>query len=171
MKIIECVPNFSEGNDLTIINLIADSIKSISGITMLDIDPGIDTNRTVMTFVGSPDDVIEAAFKGIKKATELIDMRAHSGAHSRMGATDVCPIVPISNISMEECVQHSRTLAERVGNELNIPIFLYEESAVIKKRKNLANIRSGDFEGMVEKLNKPEWKPDYGPANDINQQV
>ena len=164
MKIIECVPNFSEGRNLNIINLITDSIKSISGITLLDVDSGADTNRTVVTIVGSPEDVINAAFKGIQKASELIDMRLHTGAHARMGATDVCPLIPISNSTMEECIEYSNILAQRVGNELNIPIFLYEESSTSKFRTNLANIRSGEFEGLVEKLKISKWKPDYGPA-------
>ena len=163
MKIIECVPNFSEGRDLSIINLISESIESVTGITLLDVDPGADTNRTVVTFVGSPDDVIDAAFKGIKKAAEHIDMRLHSGTHARMGATDVCPLVPISNTTLEECVEYSRILAERVGNELNIPIILYEYSATSKERINLAGIRKGEFEGMAKKLKKTKWAPDYGP--------
>ena len=152
MKIIECVPNFSEGRDLNIINLISNSIESVSGITLLDVDPGADTNRTVVTFVGDPDSVIEAAFIGIKKAAEIIDMRTHTGAHARMGATDVCPFVPISGISMEDCVKYSKLLGERVGEELKIPIFLYEYSASKPDRTNLATVRSGEFEGMVEKL-------------------
>ena len=164
MKIIECVPNFSEGRDMAVIKSITNSIETVSGVTLLDVDPGSDTNRTVVTFVGTPDDVIDAAFKGIQKATEIIDMSLHSGAHARMGATDVCPLVPILNTNMEECVQYSKILAERVGNELNIPIFLYEHSATSQERRNLAEIRSGEFEGMVEKLSQPYWKPDYGPA-------
>ena len=164
MKIIECVPNFSEGRDPNIISLISSSIESVPGITLLDIDSGAGTNRTVMTFVGSPESVIEAAYNCIQRAAELIDMRYHSGAHPRMGATDVCPLVPISNTNMEECIEYSKILAERVGNELNIPIFLYEKSASTDDRNNLATIRSGEFEGMFEKLNMPEWKPDYGPA-------
>ena len=127
MKIIECVPNFSEGRNLELIKEITDSIDSIGGITLLDVDPGEDTNRTVVTFVGSPEDVIEGAFIGIQKAAEVINMKKHIGSHSRMGATDVCPLVPISNVSMEECVNYSKILAERVGNELKIPIFLYEK--------------------------------------------
>jgi len=162
MKIIECVPNFSEGRDLSIIKQITDSMVSSGGITLLDVDHGADTNRTVVTFVGEPDSVIEAAFLGIKKAAEIIDMRKHTGAHARMGATDVCPFVPISDVSMEDCVKYSKILGDRVGKELNIPIFLYEYSASKFDRKNLATVRFGEFEGMTQKLNSPEWKPDFG---------
>ncbi len=164
MKIIECVPNFSEGRDTALIKEITDAMESVSGITLLDVDPGADTNRTVVTIVGSPESVIEAAFLGIKKALELIDMRNHSGAHARMGATDVCPFVPISETSMDDCVEYSKQLAKRVGDELNIPVFLYEFSAPTDDRINLANIRRGEFEGMADKLQIPQWKPDYGPA-------
>ena len=164
MKIIECVPNFSEGRDTALIKEITDAMESVSGITLLDVDPGADTNRTVVTIVGSPESVIEAAFLGIKKALELIDMRNHSGAHARMGATDVCPFVPISETSMDDCVEYSKQLAKRVGDELNIPVFLYEFSAPTDDRINLANIRRGEFEGMADKLQIPKWKPDYGPA-------
>ncbi len=143
MKIIECVPNFSEGRDMILINKITDAIESVSGVTLLDVDPGADTNRTVVTIVGDPDSVIEAAFSGIKIASEIIDMRRHSGAHARMGATDVCPFVPISDTTMDDCVEYSKILAEKVGKELKIPVFLYEYSAAISERENLADIRSG----------------------------
>ena len=168
MKIIECVPNFSEGRDKTIIKKITDAIESVSGVTLLDVDPGADTNRTVVTIVGNPESVIEAAFSGIKKASEIIDMRKHSGAHARMGATDVCPFVPISEIAMDDCVEYSKILAERVGKELKIPIFLYEYSASTSERENLADIRSGEFEGMADKLKTSKWKPDYGPSKPHN---
>jgi glutamate formiminotransferase len=164
MKIIECVPNFSEGRDSSTINSIVEEIKKNKSIELLDVDPGKDTNRTVVTFIGSPDDVIEAAFNAIKKASELIDMRYHSGEHPRMGATDVCPLIPVSNVSMKECIGFSKILAKRVAKELNIPIFLYEESATTIERQNLANIRKGEYEGMAEKLLSEKWKPDYGKA-------
>ncbi len=163
MKIIECVPNFSEGKDESIINAITDAIISVDGINLLDVDPGKDTNRTVVTFVGEPDNVIQAAFSGIQKALELIDMTKHKGAHPRMGATDVCPLIPIRNTTMEECVAYSRILAQKVAKELSIPIFLYENSAATESRQNLSNIRSGEFEKMSEKINTEEWKPDFGP--------
>ena len=168
MKIIECVPNFSEGEDKTIINAIADAIISVDGINLLDVDPGKDTNRTVVTFVGEPENVIKAAFCGIKKASELIDMTKHVGAHPRMGATDVCPLIPIKNTSMEDCVKYSRILAEKVAKELKIPIYLYENSATVDERSNLSNIRSGEFEGMSDKINTKKWKPDFGPVKMVN---
>ena len=164
MKIIECVPNFSEGRDTALIKEITDAIESVSGITLLDVDPGIDTNRTVVTMVGDPESIIEAAFLGIKKGSELIDLRNHGGAHARMGATDVCPFVPISETSMDDCIKYSKILAKRVGAELNIPVFLYEFSAATNDRINLANIRVGEFEGMADKLQLAQWKPDYGPG-------
>ena len=164
MQIIECVPNFSEGRNQDIINQITKEIDIVDGITLLDVDPGYDTNRTVVTFVGPPDAVINSAFNAIKKAQELIDMNNHKGEHARMGATDVCPLVPISNISMIDCVKCSNLLAERVANELKIPIFLYENSSKTNIRKNLANIRSGEFEGMEKKMKLKEWHPDYGPS-------
>ena len=163
-KLIECVPNFSEGNDMSIIKQITDQIESIDGVRLLDVDPGKATNRTVVTFVGTPDEVVDAAFLAIKKASELIDMSKHHGEHPRFGATDVCPFVPIANISMEETVEFARKLAKRVGEELKIPIYCYEFAAFEEKRKNLAYCRSGEYEGLKEKLSKPEWKPDFGPA-------
>ena len=163
-KLIECVPNFSEGNDMTIIKQITDRIESIDGVRLLDVDPGKATNRTVVTFVGTPDEVIDAAFLAIKKASELIDMSKHHGEHPRFGATDVCPLVPIANITMEETVEYAHKLAKRVGDELEIPIYCYEFAAKEEKRKNLAYCRSGEYEALKEKLTKPEWKPDYGPA-------
>ena len=163
-KIVECVPNFSEGHDLAVIELITSAISGIEGVTLLDVDPGADTNRTVVTFVGDPESVVEAAFQGIKRASEVIDMRKHSGAHARMGATDVCPFIPVSNISMEECAELSRILGKRVGEELNIPVYLYEFSAATEERQNLANIRAGEYEGLEAKLKDPHWKPDFGKA-------
>lgn len=163
-KIIECVPNFSEGRDMSVIKQITAEVEKIDGVKLLDVDPGADTNRTVVTFVGSPEEVIEAAFQAVKKASELIDMSKHSGAHPRFGATDVCPLVPVSNITMEETVEYARKLAKRIGEELEIPIYCYEQAAYEEKRKNLANCRAGEYEGLKEKLLKPEWKPDFGPA-------
>ena len=163
MKIIECVPNFSEGVDLAKIKEITDVIESVNNIALLDVDPGADTNRTVVTFVGPPEAVVDAAFLAIKKASEILNMQIHKGAHARMGATDVCPLVPVSGVTMEECVLLSVQLAERVGKELDIPVFLYENSATNNDRVNLANIRSGEYEGMADKLKIEKWKPDLGP--------
>lgn len=163
-RIIECVPNFSEGRDLTIIKQITDEIKKVNGVELLDVDPGHATNRTVVTIAGDPDAVIEAAFQAVKKASEIIDMSKHKGAHPRFGATDVCPLIPISGITMEETVEYARKLAERIGNELKIPIYCYEYAAYKPERKNLANVRSGEYEGLKEKLSNPDWKPDFGPA-------
>ena len=170
MRIVECVPNFSEGVNLETINKITNEIKLVSGIKLLDVDPGKDTNRTVVTFIGPPKSVLEAAFNAIKKAAELIDMNKHKGEHPRMGATDVCPIIPIANISVEECIEYSRILAKKVGDELNISVFLYEESASTLDRKNLANIRKSEYEGMENKLLSPKWKPDFGP-NILNKRA
>lgn len=164
MQLVECVPNFSEGRDQSIIDAIVDEIKSVDGVTLLDVDPGADMNRTVVTFIGSPEAVKEGAFQGIKKASELIDMRKHEGSHPRMGATDVCPFVPVRDISMEECTQIAKEVGQRVGDELGIPVFLYENSAQKPERKNLANIRRGEYEGMEKKLQDPRWEPDFGPA-------
>lgn len=163
-RIIECVPNFSEGRDLSIIKQITDEIEQVEGVKLLDVDPGKATNRTVVTFVGTPEEVIEAAFRAIKKAASLIDMRKHKGAHPRFGATDVCPLVPVANITMDETVEYAHRLAERVGNELQIPVYCYENAALKPERRNLASVRSGEYEGLAEKLANPEWKPDFGPA-------
>ena len=163
-KLIECVPNFSEGRDQNVIREITDAIKSVDGVSLLDVDPGASTNRTVVTFVGSPDAAVEAAFRGIKKAAGLIDMRKHKGAHPRMGATDVCPFIPVSNVNWEEAIDCANRLAKRVGDELKIPIYLYERAAKNKSRSNLSVIRVGEYEGFFEKIRQPEWKPDFGPA-------
>ncbi len=163
-KIIECVPNFSEGRDMNVINAITDEIKNSDGVKLLDVDPGKATNRTVVTFVGDPDSVVEAAFLAIKKAGEVIDMSKHKGEHPRMGATDVCPFIPISNITMEETVEYAKKLAKRVGEELGIPTYLYEEAASNPKRKNLAVIRAGEYEGLEKKMKDPKMQPDFGEA-------
>ena len=163
-QLIECVPNISEGRDIDKINTIANVVETVDGIKLLDVDPGYATNRTVITFVGEPENVIEAAFLLIKKASELIDMSRHSGEHPRFGATDVCPLVPISGISMEETAKYAHKLGKRVGKELGIPGYYYENAAKEEKRKNLASCRSGEYEGLKEKLNNPNWKPDYGPS-------
>ena len=162
MDIVECVPNFSEGKDKAKIKQITDEIEKIEGVKLLDVDPGEATNRTVVTFVGTVKGVKEAAFRAIKKAAEVIDMRKHKGAHARMGATDVCPFVPVSGVTMDDCVQIANEVGERVAKELSIPVYLYEEAAKKPERKNLANIRAGEYEGLPEKLKDPEWKPDYG---------
>ncbi len=163
-QIIECVPNFSEGNDLSIIKQITNEIEITEGVKLLDVDPGKATNRTVVTFVGTPEAVIDAAFRAIKKAAELIDMSKHTGEHPRMGATDVCPLIPVSNISMEETAAFARRLAERVGSELNIPTYLYEAAQPNPSRNNLSVIRAGEYEGFFKKIKLPEWKPDFGPS-------
>jgi glutamate formiminotransferase/formiminotetrahydrofolate cyclodeaminase len=162
--LVECVPNFSEGRDQDVIAKIAAAIESVAGVKLLDVDPGHATHRTVVTFVGDPEAVVEAAFRAIRRACELIDMRRHRGEHPRMGATDVCPLVPVANVSMEETVRHARELARRVGEELDVPVYLYEHAATSPQRKNLATIREGEYEGLAEKLARPEWRPDYGPA-------
>jgi len=163
-KIVECVPNFSEGRDMGIIRQITDAIESVEGVKLLDVDPGKDTNRTVVTFVGSPEAVSEAAFRSVKKASEVIDMSKHHGAHPRMGATDVCPFVPVSGITMEETVSIAQDVAERIGNELGIPVYCYENAAIKPERRNLANCRSGEYEGLRKKLGDPDWRPDFGPS-------
>lgn len=163
-QLIECVPNFSEGRDMDVIRQITDEIEKVEGVKLLDVDPGKATNRTVVTFVGEPKPVIEAAFQAIKKAGEIIDMSKHSGEHPRMGATDVCPLIPISNITLDEVADYARALGKRAGNELDIPFYLYEHAASKKDRKNLASVRSGEYEGLPDKLKDPKWKPDYGPA-------
>jgi glutamate formiminotransferase len=162
-KLIECVPNFSEGRDPEVIRQITDAIRSADGVSLLDVDPGATTNRTVTTFVGTPEAVVEGAFRGIQKAAELIDMRKHQGAHPRMGATDVCPFIPVSNVTWEEAIACARKLGERVGEELSIPVYLYEKAATTPARENLAVIRAGEYEGFSQKIKQAEWKPDFGP--------
>ena len=163
-QLIECVPNFSEGQRPEIIKQITDEIEKVEGVKLLDVDPGYDMNRTVVTFIGNAKGVKEAAFNSIKKAAELIDMSKHKGSHPRMGATDVCPFVPVSGITTEECIELSKKVAKRVGEELGIPVYLYEKSAAKPERENLAKIRQGEYEALEEKLKKPEWKPDFGPV-------
>ncbi len=163
-QLIECVPNFSEGSDMSMIKQITNEIESVDGVRLLDVDPGKATNRTVVTFVGEPISVIEAAFRAIKKAAELIDMRKHTGEHPRMGATDVCPLIPVANISMEETAEWSKKLGERVGNELEIPVYLYEAAQKNPERKNLSIIRAGEYEGISKKILLSEWAPDFGKA-------
>lgn len=166
-KLIECVPNFSEGRDMTIIKQITDEIEAVEGVKLIDVDPGKATNRTVVTFVGTPDEVVEAAFRATRKAMELIDMSKHHGAHPRFGATDVCPLVPVANITMDEVVEYARKLAKRIGEELGIPVYCYEYAAFEEKRRNLANCRAGEYEGLPKKLQDPAWKPDFGPSQFI----
>ncbi len=163
-RLIECVPNFSEGRDMNVIKQITDEIESVEGVRLLDVDPGRDTNRTVVTFVGEPEVVCEAAFRAVKKAAQLIDMSKHSGAHPRMGATDVCPLVPVAGITMEEAVTYAHSLAKRIGEELSLPVFCYESAALVEQRRNLASVRAGEYEGLKKKLEDPAWKPDFGPA-------
>lgn len=163
-RLIECVPNFSEGRDLTIIKAITDQIESVEGIRLLDVDPGAATNRTVVTFVGEPEAVVEAAFRGVKKAAELIDMRHHKGAHPRMGATDVLPLIPISGITLEECAVLARALGQRIAEELHIPVYAYEAAALKPERKNLAVCRKGEYEGLSKRVNSDEDAPDFGKA-------
>src|SRR4029450_2792615 len=163
-KLIECVPHFSEGRHQHVLRQITDAIQSVDAVSLLDVDPGASTNRTVVTFVGDLDATVEAAFRGIKKAAELIDMRKQKGAHPRMGATDVCPFIPVSNVNWEEAVECANRLGKRVGEELKIPVFLYERAAKDKARSNLAVIRAGEYEGFFKKIKQPEWKPDFGPA-------
>ena len=163
-KLIECVPNFSEGRDLNVIKQITAAIEAVEGVSLLDVDPGASTNRTVVTFVGSPEAAVEAAFRGIQKAAELIDMRKQKGAHPRMGATDVCPFIPVSDVSWEEAIACANQLAKRVGEELKIPIYLYERAAKDPLRSNLSIIRAGEYEGFFEKIKQTQWKPDFGPA-------
>src|SRR5687767_8350211 len=153
--IIECVPNFSEGNDLNIIRQITNQIESVDGVRLLNVDPGKATNRTVVTFVGNPEAVVNAAFLAIKKAGELIDMSKHKGAHPRMGSTDVCPLIPVANISMEETAKYAHQLGDRVGNELGIPVYFYEAAQSKKQRSNLSVIRAGEYEGYFKKIKQP----------------
>lgn len=169
-QLIECVPNFSEGCNMAVITQITDRIKAVEGVRLLDVDPGKATNRTVVTFVGAPDEVIEAAFQAVKKASEIIDMRNHKGEHPRFGATDVCPLIPIAGITMEEVVAYAHKLARRIGNELGIPVYCYENAAFTGERRNLAANRSGEYEGLPKKLADPLWKPDFGPA-EFNEKV
>jgi glutamate formiminotransferase / formiminotetrahydrofolate cyclodeaminase len=163
-KLIECVPNFSEGRDQNIIRQITAAIESVDGVSLLDVDPGASTNRTVVTFVGSAAAAVEAAFRGIEKAAELIDMRKHKGAHPRMGATDVCPFIPVSDVSWDEAIGCAHELGKRVAEKLNIPVYLYEKAARDSSRSNLSIIRAGEYEGFFEKIKEPAWKPDFGPA-------
>ncbi|MDR0981709.1 MAG: glutamate formimidoyltransferase [Culturomica sp.] len=163
-QLIECVPNFSEGNDMKIIEQITDAMKTVEGVNVINVDPGKATNRTVVTMVGEPQAVCEAAFRAVKKAGEVIDMSKHKGAHPRFGATDVCPLVPVANISMEETIQYANKLAKRIGEELGIPVYCYEYSASVPERKNLAHCRSGEYEGLKEKMSTECWKPDFGPS-------
>jgi len=163
-KIVECVPNFSEGRDRSVIDAIADSVRATAGCTLLDVDPGQSTNRTVYTFVGSPEAVVEGALAAARTAKGLIDMRRHRGEHPRIGAMDVCPFVPVAGVGMDDCVACARSFGQRVGEELGIPVFLYEEASTQEHRKSLRQIRAGEYEGLAERLAKPEWKPDFGPA-------
>lgn len=164
MKIVECVPNISEGRRKEVYDAVAAAAASVSDVTLLNVDPGADTNRTVITFVGAPDAVLEAAYRLIKKGVELIDMTAHRGAHPRIGAVDVVPFIPVANVSMEECVELARRLGERVGSELRVPVYLYEAACTVPERRNLADIREGEYEGCAKKVVDPKWKPDFGPA-------
>lgn len=163
-KLIECVPNFSEGRNMQVIKQITDEIEKVEGVKLLNVDPGAATNRTVVTFVGTPEEVCEAAFRAIRKAAEVIDMRNHHGEHPRMGATDVCPLIPIAGVTMEETAEYARALAKRVGEELAIPVFCYESAAFKPERRNLANCRAGEYEGLAKRLPSAEWRPDFGPA-------
>ena len=163
-KLVECVPNFSEGRDMDVINKISQAIKSVDGVKLLDVDPGADTNRTVVTFVGSPEAAVEAAFLAIQSAAELIDMSKHTGAHPRMGATDVCPFIPVSDMSVDGCIALATQLGERVGEELGIPVYLYGKAARRPEREKLPDIRKGEYEALPEKLKDPEFQPDFGPA-------
>ena len=163
-KLIECVPNFSEGRDMNIINQITAEIQTVEGVRLIDVDPGKATNRTVVTMVGTPDEVCEAAFRAVKRAAELIDMSKHHGAHPRFGATDVCPLVPVSNITMEETVEYARKLAKRIGDELGISVYCYENAAFKPERRNLAACRAGEYEALPQRVTSEEWKPDFGPA-------
>ncbi len=163
-KIVECVPNFSEGRDEKLIKMITDEIEAVEGVVLKDVDPGPDMNRVVVTMFGSPEGVKEAAFRAVKRASELIDMRRHQGTHPRMGATDVCPFVPVNEVSMEECVEIARQVGQRIGDELEIPVYLYENAAASPDRQNLAVVRRGEYEALPDKLQDPKWKPDFGPA-------
>jgi len=163
-RLVECVPNFSEGRNRGVIDAIAQAISSVSGVKLLDVDPGADTNRTVYTFVGPPDEAAEAAFRAARRATELIDMAAHRGAHPRMGALDVCPFVPVADITMAECAELAQSVGRRIGDELGIPVYFYEHAATREDRRSLATIRAGEYEGLAQKLQHPDWTPDAGPS-------
>ncbi len=169
-RLIECVPNFSEGRDMSVIKQITDAVERVEGVKLLDVDPGVTTNRTVVTFVGEPEAVVEAAFQAVKKAQETIDMRHHKGDHPRFGATDVCPLVPVAGVTMEEAADFARQLGQRIGEELGIPVYLYENAASEEKRRNLANCREGEYEGLKDKIASEEWKPDFGPT-EFNESV
>ena len=164
LRVVECVPNFSEGRDMAKIKVITDAIQAVAGVKLLDVDPGADTNRTVVTFVGDPDSVVEAAFQAVKTAAQVLDMASHHGAHPRMGATDVCPFVPVEGVTLADCAELARRLGRRVGEELEIPVYLYEHAASTPERRNLAVVRKGEYEGLEEKLKDPRWAPDFGPA-------
>ncbi len=169
-KLVECVPNISEGRDQAVIDAVTSVIGDVDGVALLDVDPGADTNRTVITFIGSPEGVAEAAFRVVREASRLIDMSSHSGAHPRHGATDVCPFVPVSGVTMEECVEIARAVGERIGRELEIPVYLYEEAAATEERRNLAHVRKGEYEALCDKLGTEQWKPDFGP-NEWNERA
>ncbi len=169
-KIVECVPNISDGRNPEVYNTVAAEANTVEGCKLLDVDPGYDTNRTVITFAGEPEAVIEAAVRVVKKASELIDMRTQTGTHPRHGATDVCPFVPVSGCSMDDCVEYAKQTGKRIGEELGIPVWLYEYAARKPEWKNLAVVRQGEYEALKNKLGKPEWAPDYGP-NEWNEQV
>ena len=164
LRLVECVPNFSEGKNAAKIDDIVSQMASVSGVTVLDVDPGADTNRTVVTMVGTPEAIEKGAFRGIKRASEILDMSHHNGTHPRMGATDVCPFIPVSGVSDEECIELSKQVGKRVGDELDIPVYLYEKSARKPDRVKLPNIRNGEYDGFVNKLKDDNWKPDFGPA-------
>ncbi|MCH9008885.1 glutamate formimidoyltransferase, partial [candidate division KSB1 bacterium] len=163
-KIVECVPNFSEGRDKGLIKKIIDEIEAVQGVQLLDFDPGESTNRTVVTFIGEPEAAKEAAYRAVQKAADLIDMSKHHGEHARMGATDVVPFVPVAGVTMEDCAEMARAVGKRIGEELGIPVYLYEHAAVTPERQNLAKVRAGEYEGLAQKLSDPAWKPDFGPA-------
>jgi len=167
-KLVECIPNFSEGRNKEVVERIVDEVRRVEGVKLLDYSSDKDHNRSVVTFVGTPEAVKEAAFNACKKASELIDMRVHKGEHPRVGATDVIPFVPISEVTMQDCVEIAREVGKRIGEELNIPVYLYEEAATSPHRQNLADIRKGQYEGFFEKIKKPEWKPDFGPS-EVNE--
>ncbi|MCZ6567603.1 MAG: glutamate formimidoyltransferase [Actinobacteria bacterium] len=163
-RLIECVPNFSEGNDLSVIRQITDEIETVDGVKLLDVDPGKATNRTVVTFAGPPEEVVEAAERSVRKASELIDMSKHSGQHPRFGAADVCPLVPIAGVTMEETAEYARELARRLGEEVGLTVYCYENAASRPERRSLVDVRAGEYEGLAEKLADPEWAPDFGPT-------